>query len=251
MICCPSILRHACLIAIATLVWLGTEAEAREFHFVIADVSPQAAAAFRAKATRSFSRVNRDHGCLYKGALRIIVSADYRISKALIPAWRGSPGRMEFPARRVRNGSSAVIHEFVHVCAANQNRFLAEGLAVYLQSKLSTGRAFPNFGRSLHRLAAPYRSIDLARLDAIGTPTRLLLIGELSGREAYLVAGSFVGYLIETHGLERFRRLYALTPLRPKERGGSGKVARYTAIYGRSLQLLVKNWRAFIAAHTR
>ncbi len=41
---------------------------------------------------------------------------------------------MEFPAWRVNAGKAAILHELAHVFFPNGNRFLAEGLAVYLQA---------------------------------------------------------------------------------------------------------------------
>jgi len=49
-------------------------------------------------------------------------------------------------------------------------------------------------------------------LSNFATPSRLRM-ASLDQRESYLVAGSFVRYLVETHGREKFRALYALTPI--------------------------------------
>jgi hypothetical protein len=57
------------------------------------------------------------------------------------------------PLRRVRDNSGALLHEVVHVYAPNPNRFLAEGLAVYLHTKLAGNAALPNFGEDLGRAA--------------------------------------------------------------------------------------------------
>lgn len=64
----------------------------------------------------------------------------------------------------------------------------------------------------------------------------------LDGREAYIVAGSFVRYLIETYGMERFRKLYALTPLVPRSRD-PGDPARWQTVYGKPLAALAEGWR--------
>src|SRR5262245_26238075 len=57
--------------------------------------------------------------------LQVAVSADYKISRALVPAWEGSRGRMEFPLWRVSTGKAAIAHELTHVFFPNGNRFLA------------------------------------------------------------------------------------------------------------------------------
>jgi hypothetical protein len=60
---------------------------------------------------------------------------------------------MEMPLQRARNNDGALLHELVHVYASSENRFLAEGLAVYLQARLGGNRAYPNFGDDLATLA--------------------------------------------------------------------------------------------------
>lgn len=61
----------------------------------------------------------------------------------------------------------------------------------------------------------------------------------------YIFAGSFVRYLIGTHGMDKFRALSARTPFKPGQ-----QVARtsddWSQIYGLSLPDLEKNWKAKI-----
>lgn len=85
---------------------------------------------------------------------------------------------------------------------------------------------------------------DLAALERLPTPTRLKLPG-LDSRNAYIVAGSFVGFLIDQHGLEKFRQLYALTPLVAAERN-PGAPERWQEIYEVDFETLVAEWRAAI-----
>ena len=85
--------------------------------------------------------------------LRVVVSDRFRISKALVPAWNGRAGHIEFPAWRVAARKAAIMHELVHVFFPNGNRLLAEGLAILLQAEIGGNPAFPNFGRPLHGLA--------------------------------------------------------------------------------------------------
>ncbi|MDH3233960.1 MAG: hypothetical protein OEQ29_10565 [Alphaproteobacteria bacterium] len=190
----------------------------------------------------------RQWGLHYDKPLRIRVSYLSRISKALIPSWRGERGLIQFPVRRVRQDRAATIHELVHVYAPNQNRFLAEGLAVHLHHALGGNPAFPNFGKPLHRAARSFADIDLPALDAIATPRRLRLSHRVTEREAYIVAGSFTMFLIDRYGLAKFRRLYELTPLRPRTRGFGGEPRRYEGIYGKSLDQLASEWRACVAS---
>src|SRR4029434_1087679 len=135
----------------------------------------------------------------------------------------------EMPLRAVQTNNSALLHEIVHIYAPNDNRFLAEGLAVYLHQKLASNPAFPNFGKSLDAEArVRLREIDsLDRLNSVRTPRPLSSV--LSEESAYVLAGSFVGFLIEKYGLPEFRKLY--------------ETGIYETTYGKSLGDLEKEWR--------
>ena len=72
------------------------------------------------------------------------------MSGLAIPAgWNSRSGEL-FPATRL------IAHELAHVLFPNGNRFLAEGLAVYLQAAIGGKPEFPNFGRSLHQQTMNY-----------------------------------------------------------------------------------------------
>jgi hypothetical protein len=205
--------------------------------------------------------------------LQVSVSEAYRISRALVPAWEGRIGWMEFPARRVIAQNAAVLHELVHVYFPNGNRLLAEGLAIYLQDLIGGNPAFPNFGQPLHEVArtvlreivpgfatgdaAALDQLRLADLDRIATPNPLTLeiSGHIFGEEArgqgrlYPLAGSFVQFLIEAHGFARFREIYACTPLIPSALDG-GTPARWLTVYGRPLAAFETEWKSLIAGST-
>jgi len=136
---------------------------------------------------------------------------------------------MEMPLRRVRDNTGALLHEIVHIYAPNNNRFLAEGLAVYLHTKLGGNPAFPNFGEDLNGLAV--RSLSGAKslesLNGVRTPRPL---GSVMDEEtAYVLAGSFVGFLLEGYGLPLFRNLY--------------ETENYEKVYRKSLDALEREWR--------
>jgi len=185
-------------------------------------------------------------GATYSGRLSIDISTEPGPSMALVPAWRGQRGHMLFRARVVSMGRAASVHEVTHVFAPNANRFLAEGLAIYAHERLRGPAAYPNFGRSLHVAAQPYApQADIAALERTATPTRLQGSG-LGGREAYLVAGSFVRFLVERHGMAKFRRLYAMTPMVPGAQN-AGSSSRWQAVYGVLLEQLAAQWKQHIA----
>jgi hypothetical protein len=211
--------------------------------------------------------------------LQVFVSDDYKLSKSLVPAWFGHRGRMEFPAWRVIAGEAAIMHELVHVYFPNGNRLLAEGLAVYLQARIGGNSAFPNFDIPLHEAvreclpemmpelswedARGLEPIHLAELDAIATPDALSLsvgqdrYGERRGvrygtnpheqARIYTLAGSFVQFLIETHGMDKLRALFMRTPLFPFERA-AGSPERWIEVYGLSLTELERHWKSLILA---
>jgi hypothetical protein len=212
-----------------------------------------------------------DHGWQHASPqLDVIVADRYRISKSLVPAWNGYAGRMELPAWRVVTGKAAIMHELVHVLFPSGNRFLAEGLAIYLQAAIGSNPAFPNFGRPLHVVTREILSelvpefaagdfacratIDLAELDAIATPAPLTLhigssfYGEEPRGQAriYPLVGSFAQHLIDAHGLERFHAIYSQTPLVPLEQN-AGAADRWLRVYGRTLGELEHEWKSMIA----
>ncbi|HSR55494.1 MAG TPA: hypothetical protein VLN73_04605, partial [Alphaproteobacteria bacterium] len=80
----------------------------------------------------------------------------------------------------------------------------------------------------LHKLAAPLlETFDLVRIDRrYRTPRPLPRPQE----EAYIVAGSFVKFLIETFGMGKFRELYAASPFTPGERVFGLKVRDYLKV---------------------
>ena len=63
--------------------------------------------------------------------------------------------------------------------------------------------------------------------------------------EGEAIAGSFVKFLIERHGMDKFRTLYALTPLASMQRN-PGEPARWQQVYGESYESIVDAWLAML-----
>jgi hypothetical protein len=236
-------------------------------------LSPAQQAQFKADFGREIARLNAwaiENNWLPAPPaphLRIFVSDEYKISKALLPVSTGQRGRMEFPAWKIVAGEAAIMHELVHVYYPNGNRLLAEGLAVHLQAHIGANFAFPDFGRPLHDLArdqvkkmltaAPGEFADrldemrLGDLDKIATPSPLRLRVGLNlyqddaGGPAHLypVAGSFLQFLIDSEGIDKLRAVYLRTPLRPFERD-AGSLERWMDAYGKSFGELEKQWKS-------
>jgi hypothetical protein len=180
-------------------------------------------------AVRERKKVEGFWGATWSEPIRIHVSSSYRISKALVPGYLGNRGFMEMPLRGVRENTGALLHEIVHIYAPNNNRFLAEGLAVYLHTKLAGNPAFPNFEDTLRRLAVRGLSgvESLDALNSVRTPRPLATVME--EKAAYILAGSFVGFVIERYGLALFRSLY--------------ETENYEKVYGKPLGTLENEWR--------
>jgi hypothetical protein len=195
--------------------------------------------------------------------LKIFVSDEFKNPKSLLPAAVGQRGRIELPAWKVVAGEAPVMHELVHVYLPNGNRFLAEALAIHLQDALGSNPAFPNFGRPLDAVARDLvvkmvpefpdglDKIRLTDLDRIATPSALRLrVGlalyqdDPTGQaHIYSLVGSFARFLIETHGVARFRTLYDLTPLKPLDRE-AGAAERWRVAYGVPLGDIEAEWKA-------
>jgi hypothetical protein len=193
------------------------------------ELTPAAAEAYCRYAVQERQKVEAFWGPTWRESIRIHVSSTYRISRALVPGYFGNRGFLEMPLHRARENTGALLHEIVHIYAPNTNRFLAEGLAVYLHAKLAGNSAFPNFGGDLRRLAV--RGLagveSLGALNGVRTPQRLGTVVE--EKTAYILAGSFVGFVIERYGLALFRSVY--------------ETGNYEEVYGKSLGILEQEWR--------
>lgn len=229
----------ACAIVAAVLARAPVDASAEpEMSFKLSGVHSIAAAAFQSEMQRARVKVREWWGASFEDAISIETNTDRVLSMALIPAWRGERGTMIFGAKRVNAGEAATVHEMIHVYAPNANRFLAEGLAVYGHDLLGGPPAYPNFGKSLDDLAARSVNREVAiALERTPTPNPL----ETVSKEGEAIAGSFVKFLIERHGMDKFRTLYALTPLLALQRD-PGAPARWQQIYGESFESIVDVW---------
>ncbi|MEW6741695.1 MAG: hypothetical protein AB1486_02955 [Planctomycetota bacterium] len=121
---------------------------------------------------------------------------------------------------------STLGHEMVHVIALklgySQTGLLGEGIAVYLNGAKSEEH---------HRYAA-----KLLAEGKLPTVARMLT-AFWDQQQGYPAAGSFCGYLIETFGIERFKKLYPLTD----------PAAAATDILGKSLDTIEQDWCAFLS----
>ena len=117
-------------------------------------------------------------------------------------------------------------HELVHYLAGAGWRPVDEGLAVYLTERICG----PAGGVPIDTRTRVY--LDLALEERLDRDR--LKFG--MSRRAYDLAGSFVKWLVETHGLDRFMELYRAVP------------GDYMVVYGEGELELEARWLASIRA---
>ncbi len=124
--------------------------------------------------------------------------------------------------------------------AQTSSLLLQEGVAVYMQERFREGRFYPAYGRPLDLYCAGFLGLGmllpLDRLEepyAFG-PTERPTVRKTSRWQAFIQAGSFVKYLIESYGPAPFKAAYA----------GAG----YEQAYGKSLVELEAEWRNTVVA---
>lgn len=138
-------------------------------------------------------------------------------------------------------------HEVVHLYSSTFGRTVAlfsEGFAVAFQINAPAGETVPKWsGTPLHDLASSLRQQGrLAPLSAIADTAGFRAIDP---NVAYPESGSFVRFLIDTHGLEAIKRLYGVS--RPSDSGQ--RIADvFLAVYGRSLADAEQAWWAMLDA---
>lgn len=132
-------------------------------------------------------------------------------------------------------------HELTHIISrcinADAPSLTSEGLAVYMVAYM-TGE-----GRQIDKKTIQFND------DGELIPLRKLISLEIGTRESkphisYPESGSFVKYLIETYGMERFQRLYAEVD---KAQSTDEKNRTINKVYGKSLDLLEKEWLSNLA----
>jgi len=120
---------------------------------VISDeLKPSEAERYCRYAVAEREKVEKYWGATWQDPIRIQVRSAFAIARSLVTNG-GAPGNIEMPLARVRDKTGPLLHEITHNYAPNQNRFLQEGLAVYLQDRMGGNPGFPNFGQNLHALA--------------------------------------------------------------------------------------------------
>ena len=106
------------------------------------------------------------------------------------------------------------LHETVHIIAWDWNSlWLKEGLAVHLNDSLGGYAAFPNFGESVDDFAGRVLRREFPpateALDLVGENGVPKFENRRVRRMFYILAGSYVGYLLREWGVKKLMRVYA------------------------------------------
>lgn len=136
-------------------------------------------------------------------------------------------------------------HEVVHLFTSAWGTPVAlinEGMAVAFQ--VDPGRDLtPRWsGTPLHDLARQFR--QQGRLVALAQLTETASWRSQDSNVAYPESGSFVRWLIDAHGLDRVRALYARAA--GSNESAEGVRASFAAVYGLSLDELERAWLGFL-----
>lgn len=149
----------------------------------------------------------------------------------------------------------ALTHELTHVLYGAGNNFgyeygalTQEGFAVYTQSNFGQP-SFPNMDIPVHHLMKYF--IDIKKVVPIydlidqATTQKLVFSSTKNATDearvwiAYIQAGSFVTYLIEEYGLEKFKNIYNQPDI----------AAQAEIVYHKSFHELEEEWHQYIMNH--
>jgi hypothetical protein len=132
----------------------------------------------------------------------------------------------------IRDKSAPIIHEVTHVITRHEDSsFFSEGLAVYFQERFGDNQVFPNFAVPVNDLIRKNKDqfIPISRLindndifEQVDTEQRKL---------AYLIAGSFISFLVEKYGEQKLADL------------NNSRVLNYKEVYGKDTNQLEAEWR--------
>jgi hypothetical protein len=158
-----------------------------------------------------------------------------RIVKEAISSSIG--GVITLDINRIKAKKAPIVHEVTHIIAEHDdNRFFAEGLAIYFQERFGEDDhgQFSTKHRSLYDWVKAYkdRLMPLKYLSNNNDIFRQL--GTEKRKIAYLEAGSFFSFLVEKYGERKLRDLHNASTL------------NYKKIYGRSLKELEFQWKMHI-----
>jgi len=111
----------------------------------------------------------------------------------------------------VKERGAPYLHELVHTLTINsldRNKWMREGLAIYLNDYLGGSNTFPNFGGDIDKLSAEYL-IDPEYRDILTFDDKYWSPSSIKKRQIfYLHSASLTKYIIETYGKGYFLELF-------------------------------------------
>jgi tetratricopeptide (TPR) repeat protein len=149
---------------------------------------------------------------------------------------------------------AGLVHEITHAVFFCNNRFLAEGLATFMQYRFSKDRKWPFPDLKLEESLLKFRD-DLVPLDELIVETTDHLeiynpgqLNSLTTRIAYAEAASFVELLIGKYGVDKFK---ALCMKLDKIKIPSCQAEGIKEVYNEPLKAIEKEWLKTLYDHIK
>lgn len=237
-------MRNIALSAAAALLFAASNAHAGvntgkdalvEIRSAYPDLAAETMAEMSARAEALYPKLAAFFGHELRRPIVIDLSDAYSFSTSF-------PHRnlIGFPRHIVDRNIAVIAHEMTHLFMPDgYSHAIREGIAIYAQDRFGMVGGFPNFGRDLDEMVrARLGEDENPRVHLMETAEDMIRGYNVNRRDrhmAYLVAGSFTRYLLDSvleGDMARFKRLYA-----------SGD---YVAETGRTLAEIDAAWRAGI-----
>lgn len=155
--------------------------------------------------------------------------------------------RSEIKLYSIRNGKYPLVHEMTHTLLGYGNNFddsrgylTQEGLAVYMENKYGK-QSYPvhkvmNYFKDKGKIIPINKLIDLSIDDFFFRPPLVEYEDYVVQWISYTHAGSFITFLIDSYGLEKFEQVYNQEQVEKKIQD----------VYGKTMEELEKEWLHFI-----
>ncbi|WP_316571013.1 hypothetical protein [Neobacillus sp. YIM B06451] len=180
------------------------------------------------------------------------IQTDYTPSKKinihLLEGREFSKGlRADIKLYGVRNGSHPLVHELTHTLLgygdnsdSSRGYLSQEGFAVYMENRFGKQK-YPihkvmKLFLSMEKSIPLNKLIDLDNDDSLFRPAIVGPDGFAVQEMSYYHAASFVTYLIDTYGLEKFEKVYDQPNLGEK----------LVSVYGKNVDELEREWLSYI-----
>jgi len=143
------------------------------------------------------------------------------------------------------NRIAPIAHEIAHIVLTSKNDTLREGFASFCQDEFGKNHAISNFGLDVHALARYYLTPAHAKIIENIGHCEWPEFGQVSMGDfrpaVYRTSHSFVNYLIETYGTDKFLELYKTIKTD----------ADYAAVYGKEIAEIKADWLTFLQEYER